>query len=124
MSKKLPPSQRELRLAMVWNQTVVAEHILASPQDVVIGYGPDALFPLPEAQAARGDITLLTPSGDTYVLSLPADARGAVWLAGVRRDARELLRTNPSVTLGVDDFGVISLGAASFFFQQIRPAHR
>lgn len=124
MSKKLPPKQRELRLAMVWNQTVMGEQILETPQDVVIGYGENALFPLPEAQAARGDITLLTPSGDTYVLTLPSDARGAVWTAGLRRDVQELVRVSPSLTLGPDDYGVVSLGATSIFFQQIRPAHR
>jgi hypothetical protein len=124
MSSKLAPRQRELRLAMVWNQTVMGEHILQTPQDVVIGYGPTALFPLPEAQSARGDITLLTPSGDSYVLTLPPDARGAIWTSGVRRDVHDVLRTSPSLILGPDDYGVLSFGATSFFFQQIKPAHR
>ncbi len=114
--------KRELRLAMVWNQTVMGEHILELPRNVVLGYGEGALFPLPEAQAARGDMTLLTPIGDTYSLLLPPDARGAIWTDGTRRDVRELLARSPSLTLGLDDYGVISLGAASYFFQQVRPA--
>lgn len=124
MSENVAIRTRELRLAMVWNQTVQAERIFDTPCDVVLGYGKDAAFPLPEAQAARGDVTLLTPSGDTYVLSLPPDARGAVFSGGVRREVRDLLRTSPSLTLGPDDYGVVSLGAASYFFQQIKPAHR
>jgi hypothetical protein len=115
---------RELRLAMVWNQTVLDEQILDAPRNVVLGYGPEALFPLPETQAARGDLTLLTPSGDSYSLLLPPDARGALWIAGQRRDVHELLRSSPSLTLGPDDYGVVSLGAASYFFQQVRPAIR
>jgi hypothetical protein len=123
--KAAPPARaRELRLALVWNQTVLEEQVLETPRTVVLGYGPEAMFPLPEAQAARGDITLLTPSGDTYSLLLPPDARGALWIDGRRRDVHELVRSTPSLTLGPNDYGVISLGAASYFFQQVRPADR
>lgn len=108
---------------MVWNQTILSEHMLTTPAPVVLGYGPTALFPLPEAQAARGDITLLTPMGDGgYTLTLPPDARGAVWLSGRRREVRDLLVSTPSVTLSPEDYGVISFGAASYFFQQTVPA--
>lgn len=113
---------RELRLAMVWNQAVQGEELLKEPKAVVLGYGPDAVFPLPEAQAARGDLTLLTPLAEGYSLTLPPDARGAVWLAGTRREVRDLLVSSPSVTLGPDDYGVISLGAASYFFQHVERA--
>jgi len=114
---------RELRLAMIWNQTLLGEETLHEPTRVVLGYGPAALFPLPEAQAARGDIVLLTPMADgSYTLSLPPDARGAVWLAGRRREVRDLLVSTPSVTLSPEDFGVVSFGAASYFFQQTKPA--
>lgn len=106
---------------MVWNQTVMAEHILESPRAVVLGYGADALFPLAEAQSARGDVTLLTPSGDSYSLLLPPDARGALWIAGQRYEVRDVLARSPSLTLGPDDYGVVSLGAASYFFQQVKP---
>jgi hypothetical protein len=115
-------STRELRLAMVWNQAVQGEELLKQPRVVTLGYGPEALFPLPEAQAARGDLTLLTPLAEGYSLLLPPDARGAIWQAGVRRDVRDLLVSSPSVTLGQDDYGVISLGAASYFFQQVERA--
>jgi hypothetical protein len=114
---------RQLRIAMVWNQTLLSEHVLQVPSDVVLGYGEGALFPLPEGQAARGDVTLLSPlAGGGYTLSLPQDARGAVWLAGQRRDVRELVVSTPTLTLGQDDYGVISFGAASYFFQQVPPA--
>src|SRR4029078_9822308 len=94
--------KRELRLAMVWNQAVQGEELLKERKAVTLGYGPDAVFPLPEAQAARGDLTLLTPLAEGYILLLPPDARGAVWLSGTRREVRELLVSNPSVTLGPD----------------------
>jgi hypothetical protein len=124
MKEAQRPAHRELRLAMVWNQAVMGEHILEAPQPVILGYGEKAIFPLPEAQSARGDLTLLTPLGDSYSLLLPPDARGAIWLSGKKRDVRELLSSSPSLTIGPDDYGVISLGAASYFFQQVRPAIR
>jgi hypothetical protein len=114
--------ERVLRVAMVWNQSVLAERTLEEPAPVVLGYGDGALFPLPEAQAARGDLTLLTPSGDSYSLLLPPDARGAVWVRGRRMEVRELVQNNPSLTLGPQDYGVVSLGSASYFFQQVAPA--
>ena len=115
-------SGRNLRVAMVWNQTVLGEHLLETPRPVVLGYGDDALFPLPEAQAARGNLTLLTPSGDSYSLLLPPDARGAVWVQGKRHEVRDLVLSNPSLTLGPSDYGVVSLGPTSYFFQQVVPA--
>jgi TonB family protein len=115
-------SARNLRVAMVWNQAVLDEQVLEAPRPVVLGYGDQALFPLPEAQAARGNVTLLTPSGDSYSLLLPPDARGAVWVAGKRHEVHELLRSSPSLTLGTGDYGVVSLGPASYFFQQVMPA--
>jgi TonB family protein len=115
-------AHRPLRVAMVWNQTVQAEHVLEAPQAVVLGYGKDALFPLPEAQAARGDITLLTPIEGGYSLTLPPDARGALWIAGQRREVRDLVVSTPTLTVGPSDYGVVSLGSASYFFQQVAPA--
>src|SRR5204863_494149 len=50
---------------------------------------------------------------------LPAGARGAVWLDGERREVRDLLERSPSLTLGRLDYGVISMGAASYFFQHV-----
>ncbi len=115
-------SARPLRLAMVWNQTLQHEETLYEPRAVILGFGEDALFPLPEASAARGDITLLTPIDGGYSLSLPQDARGAVFLAGTRVEVTELLAKSPTLSLGPNDYGVISFGAASYFFQQVSPA--
>lgn len=109
-----------LRVAMVWSQTLQAEQMLEEPRTVVLGYGDDALFPLPEAEAARGDVTLLTPIEGGYTLHIPPGARGAVWVSGERREVRELLERSPNLTLGSKDYGVISLGAASYFFQQVQ----
>ncbi|MDB4985213.1 MAG: hypothetical protein JWN04_391 [Myxococcaceae bacterium] len=113
-----------LRVAMVWSQSLQAEQVLDEPRDVVLGYGDDALFALPEAYAARGDITLLSGAKDGYTLHLPAGALGAVWLEGKRHEVRDLLARSPSLTLGRRDYGVISLGAASYFFQQVERAPR
>lgn len=113
---------RRLRVAMVWSQTLHAEQLLDEPRAVVLGYGDEALFPLPEAQAARGDITLLTPIADGYTLHLPQGALGAVWIGGEKREVRELLAKSPSFTLAPGDYGVVSLGAASYFFQHVEIA--
>jgi TonB family protein len=111
-----------LRVAMVWSQALQAEQMLDEPRAVVLGYGDEALFPLPEAEAARGDLTLLTPIEGGYTLHLPQGARGAVWLSGERREVRDLLDRSPNLTLGRSDYGVVSLGAASYFFQQVELA--
>jgi TonB family protein len=111
-----------LRVAMVWSQTLQDEQMLDQPRQVVLGYGQEAVFPLPEAEAARGDIALLTPIDGGYSLHLPQGARGAVWVDGERREVRDMLERTPNLTLGRRDYGVVSLGAASYFFQQVELA--
>ena len=82
-----------LRVAMVWSQTLHAEHLLHTPRRVALGYGADALFPLPEAEARGGDLTLLTPSEHSYTLHLPTAASGAVWLTGRAATSRSYAAT-------------------------------
>jgi TonB family protein len=45
-----------------------------------------------------------------------------VWMNGDKREVRDLLERTPSLTLSHGDYGVVSLGAASYFFQQVEVA--
>lgn len=111
---------RRLRVAMVWNQSIQAEHVLEEPRSVVLGYGDDAMFPLPESHSAAGDTALLVPSADSYVVQVPQGATGALWLSGQRKDVARMASAQGGVVLGPEDYGVISLGAVSIFFQHVR----
>jgi outer membrane biosynthesis protein TonB len=114
-------AQTRLRVAMIWNQTIHAEHLLIAPRAVVLGYGEEALFPLPEPEASRGNVTLLSQSEQGYTLHLQTGADGAVWLLGQRHEVRDLLaQRRPRIELARGDYGVVSLGATSYFFQHVK----
>jgi TonB family protein len=121
-AQKVRPSERRLRVVLLWHDDVIAEQEYDEPQPVVLSDRPRAALPLPEGVVHKRDLTLLEPHEGGYRL-LPSGALGgAVWLGGQRRDVGELGRSEQPVPLGPDDYGVVTVGAVSVFFQQVRAA--
>lgn len=144
-----PASSRDsglrLRVAMVWNGTLLAEELLLEPREVRLGSKPGCLFPLPDEilspeqiegyrrSAARGvapatqpapaELLLLSPADGGYRLHVSEEMGGEVWLGGERRPVASLRAVSP-VALAGTDFGVVSVGSVSFFFQQVRAPAR
>ncbi|HJL15760.1 MAG TPA: AgmX/PglI C-terminal domain-containing protein [Sandaracinaceae bacterium LLY-WYZ-13_1] len=118
-------SMRKLRVALVFGGTLQAEETLDRPQPVSLGYGAHDVLPLPADQAEGGSLLLLTPTGNGgYQLSLTPQMGGSVWLGGQRKEVAELRGTGQPVQLGPDDYGVVTLGRAAFFFQMVKGAPR
>ncbi len=114
-------SQRHLRVALLWNGTLQAEETLDQPRPVVLGYGANALFPLPEGVAADDQLILLEPSGQGYRFKHSAAMGGDVWLNGNRTSVSSL---GGDVQLGPDDYGVVTLGTVAVFFQHVKAARK
>jgi hypothetical protein len=115
---------RALRVALLWNGTIQAEETLLSRRPVVLGRGAGALCELPENVSSEDRIQLLVPSGSGYTLKLKPFMSGDVWVAGARRNVRDLAMSNPDLALGPDDFGVVTIGPVAVFFQYVRPARQ
>ncbi|MFI5309094.1 MAG: AgmX/PglI C-terminal domain-containing protein [Polyangiales bacterium] len=117
MSAALQSAARPLRVALLWNGAVHDERLLLEPAKVVLGEGRGATFPLPEGATTEDSVTLLEPVGSGYRLQPAKGMAGAVWLAGQRTDVRGL---REPVQLGGGDYGVVSFGSTSLFFQHVR----
>jgi TonB family protein len=121
MAQAVSASDRKLRVALVWNGTVQQETTLDTPRPITAG-GKGALLPLPVE--GDGSLTLLAPSGHGYKLQLSESVGGAVWRGGAREDVAALRTQGPSLDLGPDDYGVLTIGTAAIFFQHVRAAKK
>ncbi len=123
MSTAVSAADRKLRIALLWNGTVQMETTVDKPQPIIAGNGPTAMLPLP-SDTEDGAVTLLTPQGSGYRLNLGPKIGGAVWRSGVREDVRALAQHGPTLDLGPDDYGVVTIGTVAFFFQHVRAARK
>lgn len=114
-------SERPLRVALLWNGAVQAEDVIDVPRAVKLGKGQDALFALPEGVVHDDKLTVLTPDGPGFALQPNAAMGGFVYLGGQRQDASGLRAPQ---RIGPSDYGVITLGSVSLFFQHVRSADK
>jgi hypothetical protein len=112
-------SDRQLRVAMLWNGTLHAEQLYAEPTQVTLGTEAGASFPLPENAVSEELITLFEPEGGSYSLQPHSRLGGFVFLSGQRSAAHDI---RSPVRLGPEDYGVLTLGSVAIFFQQVRAA--
>ncbi len=108
-----------LRVALLWNGALQAEHLLSRPADVVIGEGNGALFQLPEGSIDEPSVTLLSPEAGGYRLQPQPRMGGSVWIGGREAKARGL-REPLAISRG--DYGLVTFGSATVFFQYVRAA--
>ena len=114
MATAVTATQRPLRVAFLWNETIQEDELLVEPRPVTFG----ETFPLPEG-AGDQPMTVLTPDGNGYALRVAPGLGGDVWIGGQRKRVAEL---DGVVRLGPDDYGVVTLGTVALFFQHVRGA--
>ena len=88
------PAQPPLRVAMVWNGAVFAEHLLTEPTAVTLGSGKDALFPLPQGFSEDDNLTLLQPEDSGYALQPLPGMAGSLFRAGQAEPVADLQRAH------------------------------
>ncbi len=104
-------SERPLRVAYLWNQAIQQDDLLLTPASVVLGQ----TFPLPDDMP---DAVVLVPKGNGYTLQT-GGLGGAVWIGGQKRLLSQL---SGPVDLGPDDYGVVTAGPVTVFFQHVKGA--
>jgi TonB family protein len=109
------PKPPPMRVAMLWNGTLQGEELVTEAQTIELGDG--GLFPLPEGVVPGDRVTVLRPEGVSYHLETCPQMGGFVWLRGTRASVRTL---PADVALGPGDYGVVTFGSVSFFFQPVR----
>lgn len=109
-----------LRVAVFWNDSMQTEATLRERRPIAFGTGSHCLYELPD-DVGEDRIVVFEPRGDAYAIQLHPALDGDVWIGGVRTPLADL-RDRSEVALDPSDYGVLSLGSISIFFQHVRPA--
>jgi hypothetical protein len=114
---------RPLRVAWLWNGTLLGERLLTHAESVVIGGDAPNALPAPEG-IAEG-LSVLTPSAAGHNVTPDPRLSGVVYLSGQRTDVRALVAgpgfpRAEGVPLGARDYGIVQVGGLSVFFQPVR----
>jgi hypothetical protein len=124
-------SQRPLRVAMLWNGTVVKEQIFHESHPVRIGTQTKNHFTVPDAIGMPGKMDLFRPAGGgKYSVSLTREMSGRLNLGGESVSVSEAIQNKTSgksgtneVTLAFDDWGMLQVGPLTIFFQFVTPVY-
>lgn len=110
--------ERPLRVAWLWNGTLLGERMLTHAEPVVIGGDAPGAVPAPEGLGVDEGFSLLLPSGAGHSFAPDPRLRGLLWLSGQRTPVHAI---GSPVAIGARDFGLVQLGGLSVFFQSVRP---
>jgi len=120
---------RPLRVAMLWNGSVIQEQIFLEPHTVTIGEDVRNTFTLPKGCGLPTTLNLFKGfRNGTYSLALKRDMNGQLNLGGDSLSVQESIDKKTSSTGGTnqvqldsDDWGILHFGPLAVFFQFVRP---
>ncbi len=123
------PRSRPLRVAMLWNGTVINEQIFDEPHNVTIGEDIKSTFTVPAGAGVSKKFVLFHGSlSGKYDLGLTREMTGQVTIGNDRLSIAQAIESKTSgrsgtnrIKLASDDWGIIHVGALAIFFQFIQP---
>lgn len=104
-----------LRTAAVWGTFVLASRDLRSGQSLMMGEGQEALYPKPDASSVA-DLPVRAV-GNGWELDPSGVSGGLLHLRGRKEDPCELARGNAPIPIVPGDYGLLTYGSLSVFFQ-------
>jgi uncharacterized membrane protein YgcG len=126
---KYPKGTQFLRVAMLWQNTIIKERIFAEGEDVTVGSDLKNMFPLP---TDFEKITLIRHKGgrkDNYWVSLAKELEGRLTISGNTDTVSDYKKKHTANTSGSDytkikpgDSGVFQFKDLAVFFQFTEPA--
>jgi hypothetical protein len=115
----MTPTTEKLRVALVWNGEMMADHLAATPGAVTLGTTTGATFVVPALPVPDG-FAVIRAEGDGWAVALAGGLGGTVHGGGELRELRADAAAVTLVPIRSGDWGVISLDAATgleLFFQ-------
>ncbi|MFN3198060.1 MAG: AgmX/PglI C-terminal domain-containing protein [Bradymonadia bacterium] len=108
-----------LRVAVLWHDSVVVEKVIPTGKPVTIGEGLKNTLVLPDAADIGNSHLLFTPeSGGSYTLNLTSDMKGRIRHDGDETQIDDLRKKKGnSISINGHDWGVVDLGPLAVFFQ-------
>jgi hypothetical protein len=117
MSQTQPraPEALVLRTAAVWGTFVLASRDLRSGESLEVGEGESALYAKPDASSVA-DLPIRAV-GSGWELDAGGVTGGVLHLRGRQEDPQALGKTGTPIPIVPGDYGVLSYGSFSIFFQ-------
>lgn len=111
-----------LRTAAVWGTFVLASRELRAGESLEMGEGQEALYPKPD-ESRVADLPIRAV-GSGWELDARGVSGGLLHLRGRKEDPRELAESGAPIPIVPGDYGVLTYGSLSVFFQfaQAAPA--
>ena len=109
-----PASKQALEIVMSWSETILDVQHFVGNRQVVIGSKKDCDFGIPPILTAAAKFSLVSRSGDSYVLNLDAKMTGIIQQNGDLRRIKEM-GASQRIPLGRNDFAKISVGDVDFY---------
>ncbi len=126
---RYPAGTQFLRVALLWKDTIIKEHIFAEGANVTVGSNLKNMFPLP---ASFDKLLLIRHKGgrkDQYWVGLDKALEGSLTIDGKSATVAEYKKKHTANTSATDfapikpgDSGVFKFGELSLFFQFTEPA--
>ena len=115
-------SSRPLRVAMLWNGTIIRELVFDEPRAVTLGPTHSSTFTVPEGAGLKNVYKLFTGGrGDKYQLHMTPEMSGKVSIGGNDMTVAAAAKKHATVEVSQDDWGVLNLGSLAMFFQFVKP---
>ena len=124
MSKR----SRPLRVALLWNGSVIQERLFDEPHSVTVGENIKCTFTVPAGAGISRSFKLFHASSrGKYKLGLNQDMSGSLQLGGQRFEVADAIAAKGRVKgaagslvpLGAEDWGILHVGPLAIFFQFI-----
>lgn len=106
---------KALRVALVWNGSILQEAKVSRGKSVIVGAGRSAVFNLPIGGDEPTTHELFTASGDSYTLNTLDGMGGRVVAGGVEKT----ISGKGSFAVSDKDWGILTVGEASVYFQWV-----
>ena len=114
MSDKHPTN---LRLALLWQDTIVTERVLKKGQVATIGEDLTNSLVMPDVAGIGNKYIIFQPSPSGYVLKLTPQMKGRMRHDAVEQSVEDIRKAKgESVAVDYHDWGIIELGNLQIFF--------
>ena len=110
--------KQRLRVAQIWNGTILNELVLKDPRDVTVGAGPSVDFIAPLEAQERTVLFKPAQGGGSYTLTPIQGMVGTLSLRGVEQPVAKL---SGPVEVNPGDWGTLVLNEVVYFFQWVEP---
>jgi len=126
----LDPNKDMLRVALLWNGTVLEEKVLEEPQTFTIGEAAKNNMVVPAEKLPQRFPLFKALNNGTYQIGLDKELDGEITVNRETKTIADFAKEGKTsgnasfVNIGAGDWGMVHLGELNIFFQFVKPDQR